>query len=135
MNKKLIFFKKSALIFICTFLFPSISYAEYNWEKIGSNLSGTTYFVDTSSIKQNGKFVRSLRMADYFEPNSYGDLSSQIYEETDCSNLSYRYIKDVYYELSMGNGKVTSVNNEISEWYAVKSNSIGEKISLFVCNY
>ena len=66
MNKKLIFFKKSALIFICTFLFPSISYAEYNWEKIGSNLSGTTYFVDTSSIKRNGKFVRYLRMADYF---------------------------------------------------------------------
>ena len=127
---------QNVLIIIFIIIFnPLTLHADYSWQKIGTNVGGDVYYVDVSSIKRNGNYVRYLRLTDYYEPNSYGDLSSKIYEETNCTTLSYRYLKDFYFGEPMGNGQSTSVINEVSEWYNNNPNSIGELISEFACNY
>ena len=71
---------------------------------------------------------------DYIKPNEQGDLSSKIYFEVNCLDLSFRYIKDFYYKQPMGNGEYT-IYDKIGEWENNTKGSIGEGVRKFACNY
>ena len=45
------YFKSLKILFIILLFYPSISFAEYKWKKIGSNIDGDVYYVDLLSIK------------------------------------------------------------------------------------
>ena len=129
--------KNSEILIISSFLFIFSTFncfAEYNWKKIGSNIDGDVSYVDLSSIKKVGNNVFYFSLMDYIKPTDQGDLSSKIYFEVNCLDLSYRYIKDFYYKEPMGNGKYT-IYDEIGEWENNTKNSIGDAAREFVCNY
>ena len=120
---------------IVIFLFPINCYAEYEWEKIAEAKSGDVYYIDLSTIKKVGDNIFFLRLKDYIKPDKFGDLSNMIYGEVNCSNFDFKYYKDFYFSEPMGNGEPSTVYDEISEWYEVTKNSVGEYIYSFVCNY
>tara|TARA_B110000208_G_C11395742_1_gene294077 strand:- start:62 stop:346 length:285 start_codon:yes stop_codon:yes gene_type:complete len=91
-------------------------------------------YVDLTSIKKVGNNVFYFRLMDYIKPSDQGDLSSKVYFEVNCLDLSYRYIKDFYYKEPMGNGEYT-IFDEIGEWNNNAKGSIGEDTRKFVCNY
>ena len=91
-------------------------------------------YVDLTSIKKVGNNVFYFRLMDYIKPSDQGDLSSKVYFEVNCLDLSYRYIKDFYYKEPMGNGEYT-IFDEIGEWEITTQGSIGDKVRKFVCNY
>ena len=127
----------SKILIISIFLYilsVANCFAEYNWKKIGSNIDGDVSYVDLSSIKKVGNNVFYFRLMDYIKPSTQGDLSSKIYFEVNCLNLSYRYIKDFYYKEPMGNGE-HEVYDKIGEWENNTKGSIGEDARKFVCNY
>ena len=74
-------------------------------------------------------------MNDYAKPSEYGDLSSKVYMEVNCLNLSYRYLKDFYYMEPMGNGEPSTIYDKVGEWTNIKEGSMGEDVGKFACNY
>ena len=109
-------------------------FADYNWKKIGSTNDGSNFYIDLSSIKKVDNNVFYFELSDSAKPNKYGTLSSKVYIEVNCLNLSYRHLKDFYYQEPMGNGE-PSILNDVSEWYDQTKGSIGYMVSEFACNY
>ena len=127
----------SKILIISIFLYilsVANCFAEYNWKKIGSNIDGDVSYVDLSSIKKVGNNIFYFNLMDYIKPTNQGDLSAKNYFEVNCLDLSFRYIKDFYYEEPMGNGEYT-IFDEIGEWENNTKGSIGEDTREFVCNY
>ena len=123
-------------IFIFLYILSTVNcFADYNWKKIGSSTRGDVFYVDLSTIKKVGNNVFYLELKDYVKPSKYGDLSSKIYMEVNCLNLSYRYLKDFYYIEPMGNGEPSTVFDEVGEWKNIKEGSMGEDVGKFACNY
>ena len=126
---------KALIISIFLYIFSIANcFADFNWKKIGSNTDGDVSYVDLSSIKRVGNNVFFFRLMDYIKPNEQGDLSSKIYFEVNCLDLSFRYIKDFYYKQPMGNGEYT-IYDKIGEWENNTKGSIGEGVRKFACNY
>ena len=126
----------SKIIIIIFIYFFSVEncFADFNWKKIGSTTAGDVSYVDLSSIKKVGNNVFYFRLMDYIKPTSTGTLSSKVYFEVNCLDLSFRYLKDFYYKEPMGNGK-PEIYDKVGKWHDSVKGSIGEKESIFVCNY
>ena len=71
-------------------------------------------------------------MMDYVKPNE-GVLSNRIYQEVNCTNFTFRYLKDFYYPQPMANGKPIATIDEPSEWESTPSGSVGEEAFKFAC--
>ena len=128
-------YSKILIISIFLYIFSIANcFADFNWKKIGSNTSGDVSFVDLTSIKKVGNNAFYFRLMDYIKPSDQGDLSSKVYFEVNCLDLSYRYIKDFYYKEPMGNGE-HQVFDEIGDWNNNVKGSIGEDARKFACNY
>ena len=128
---------KKLIIFLFFFVFYSTnSFAELKWKKIGVNIEGDVYYIDKLSIKKVGNKVYYFVLADYVRPtDSGGDLSSKIYQEVNCLDLSFRYLKDFYYLEPMGNGKPSTIYDKVGEWTDNTKGSIGEEVALYACNF
>ncbi len=111
------------------------SLADYKWEKVSTNIQGDVFYIDTSSIKKVGNNAYYFRLADYIIPNNNGELSAIIYFETNCNDLSFRYLRDNYFMEPMGRGEPSTIYNEKSEWQSSKKGSSGESIRKFVCQF
>ena len=123
-------------IFIFLYILSTVNcFADYNWKKIGSSTRGDVFYVDLSTVKKVGNNVFYFTLKDYVKPSEYGDLSSKIYMEVNCLNLSYRYLKDFYYIEPMGNGEPSTVFDEVGEWTNNTEGSMGEAVRKFACNY
>ncbi len=122
--------------FIILYILSTVNcLADYNWKKIGTTTRGDVGYVDLSSIKKVGNEVYYFELLDYVKPTKHGHLSDRAYNQLNCLNLSYRYLKNFFYLEPMANGKVDLVNDEVSEWYDTTEGSLGEQIRQFVCNY
>ncbi len=129
--------RKFLIIFVlCLFFTPNISFADYNWKKIGSNTRGDVLYIDLSTIKKVGNIVYYFDLLDYVIPSGQGHhLSSKTYKEVNCLDLSFRFLKDFYYLEPMGNGKANLINHKSGEWYNNEKGSLGEHVRKFACNY
>ena len=118
-----------------------IDEAAFKGIKQGNNLTRPSFieleaakkFIKT--IKKVGKTVYFFSMSDYVKPTTAGDLSARVYQEVNCIDLSFRYLKDFYYAQPMGNGEPTTIIDEIDKWNEVKRGSIAESMYKFTCNY
>ena len=123
-------------VFIFLYILSTVNcLADYNWKKIGSTTTGSVGYVDLSSIKKVGNQAYYFELLDYATPTNLGHLSDRAYNQVNCLNLSYRFLKHFFYLEPMANGKVNLIIDEVSEWYDTKEGSLGEKIRQFVCNY
>ena len=123
------------IILIIFLLNSTNAFADYNWKKITKSTKGHVDFIDLNSIKRLGNKVFYNRLRDYIKPNKWGDLSSIIYIEINCTNFDQRYLKDLYFDQPMGNGKITTVNNETSEWSKTKKGTVARVVGKYACNY
>ena len=128
---KNLFRKLFFLLIIITF-FPSNSFSEFNWKRVGENTNGTVFYVDKSSVKRMGNTIYFFSMMDYAKPVD-GVLSTKIYQEGNCSDYSFRYLKDFYYDQPMGNGSVVQQVDEVSKWTANIPGSLNETVFDFLC--
>ena len=125
-------FKKLFFLLIIITFFPSNSFSEFNWKRVGENTNGTVFYVDKSSVKRMGNTIYFFSMMDYAKPVD-GVLSTKIYQEGNCSDYSFRYLKDFYYDQPMGNGSVVQQVDEVSKWTANIPGSLNETVFDFLC--
>ena len=128
--------KKLLLIFTLLFsvTFSLKSYADFNWEYMGKNVNGHKYYIDLSSAKILGASRFYYRMRDFLRPDKEGQLSSKIYIEVNCDNLSDRYLQHTWFKEPMGNGTPSNSSNDANQWEADIAGSIGSIINKYVCN-
>ena len=125
---------KIFVIFILILFTPLTSNADFNWKKIGTNSTGSVFFVDKLSIKKvrNNRYFYVL--TDYSKPHQ-NVLSAKIYIEGNCIKSEYRFLKDIYFAEPMANGNIIDTINETSEWTPYDSSQIMGTIMRYVCEF
>ena len=126
---------KTLLTLFVLFFSSFVTANDIDWKKISTSVNGTSLYADLSSIKKNNNSVTFLELTDFFEPSPQGILSVIVYKEVNCKNFSFRYLKDIYFELPMGKGEEWGVNNEKSEWMGAIKDSVSHRVHIFVCDY
>ena len=127
-------FYKTFIILILITLIPQISNADFNWKKIGKNVSGSVFFVDKSSIKRKSDIIYFYLLVDYVKPTD-NVLSVKTYIEGNCNKYIYRFLKDIYYDEPMGNGRVIETINETGDWENYDQTQMMGKIMEYTCRY
>ena len=121
MNK----FRMIAVALASTVALASPVFAE--WTEVGESVSGTTYYIDYDTVKENNGYVYYWELQDRLKPNKYGDLSVKILNEVDCDiPRKYRYLSQLYYTQPMASGSPSTTNNDTSEWKYPSPNTVAE---------
>ena len=127
--------QKLLLIFtllFSTLMFSTPSYGE--WTKIGSNVSGTTFYVDFERIRKHGGYVYYWDLADYLEPNETGILSGKMYNQGDCKLFRFKRLSYSFHKEPMGGG-TGDVQKPIKKgWHYPSPDSSIEAVLKRVCS-
>ena len=124
-----------SLLTIFTLLFtvmiPSTSFAE--WTKVGTNESGSDFYVDFERIRKHDGYVYWWDLVDYLKPKR-GVWSSQTYYEGDCAKFGVKILADVYHKEQMGRDSGESFTRENPEWLYPSSDTVSGIILEMVCS-
>ena len=123
---------KKLLIVSFMILFSSSAFSDFNWKLMGETKNGDKYYIDMSSIEKDNNKRLYIRLRDYGKTDEYGENSSLIFIETNCTNKESRFLKDVYFKDNMGMGEYITLDQK-SDWMIFKSGSLGDKFNRFVC--
>jgi len=123
---------KKLLIFLFSLLISFNSYGE--WKKIASNDNGTFFYLDEDTFKQNGGYVYSWILTDYLKP-VMGDLSTELYVQSDCSTGREKHLAFNSYSKSMGRGTRTKTFTPPDQWVYPSPGSVNEILSNYICDY
>ena len=118
-------------IFLFSILFSFNSYGE--WKFHSSSLQGDTFHIHTNTISKDKSYVYFWYMKSYLIPDKFGDFSSKVYVQGDCSNNRLKYLTYVWYKEPMGKG-LGERSGEESEWEYPTSESVGIDLLHDVCN-
>jgi hypothetical protein len=91
---------KTALLTIILMLFPLLSIAYGEWEKLVTSDDGNTYYLNSNRIKVEGNIVRAWikRIPKKLKPyNGYIVLESLSLAEIDCKSEKIRYLQSTKY--------------------------------------
>ena len=119
-------------LFFSTLMIASPAYAD--WEGVGRNVDGDTYYVDFDRIRKNGGYTYYWFLVDLLEPIETGILSSKVYHQGDCEVFRFKYLSFIHYKQPMGEGSGDS-NSPKLEWDYPTPNSVTDKILKRVCEY
>ena len=114
-------------------MFASPAYAD--WEEIGENVEGNTFYVDFDRVRKNGSNVYYGELVDYLEPKRDDAASSKVYKQADCEMFRLKVLSFVAYNEPMGNGSGSAPYVPEPEWYYPSPNSSGEILLKRVCEY
>ena len=115
-------------------MFSSISFA--GWKKVGSSVTGTTYYVDFERIRKHGGYVYYWQLTDKFKPDEVGDLSDKTYSQGDCNLFRHKWLDISYHTQPMGEGRpsLTGVTKG-QKWRYPHPNTVIEEVLKSVCAY
>jgi len=94
------------LVIIFTFLFSTTSWGE--WTYVTEDVDGNKFYYDKDRVRKSGKYLYFWNLIDYIKPSKYGDLSTTLYIELDCSIFRFKDLRFQSYNKSMGEGEQTS---------------------------
>ena len=118
-------------LFFSTLMIASPAYAD--WESVGENVVGTTYYVDFDRIRTNGGYVYWWDLSDYLKPSEYGTLSVKSYTQGDCEMFRIKRLSLVYHKQPMGEGSGNTDSTPDTEWRYPSPNSVDEIVLNQVC--
>jgi len=111
-----------------------LSFNSYgDWKFHSSSLEGDTFHLHTDSIKQDDRYVYFWYLKSYLMPNKFGDFSSKVHAQGDCSNNRLKYLTYVWYKQPLGKG-LGERSDEESEWEYPTPESIGIDLLNDACN-
>lgn len=110
--------------------------SQADWKRITKGSNGHVFYINTLSIEEKEGKVYFWQLIDYLKPDEYGDLSAQIYIESDCVNLRLRWINFSYHKAPMGidNTIKKKPNKDLSRWQVPSPYSASKAVLDFVCS-
>jgi len=131
-TKEMTNMKKLLTIFLLLF---SIN-GHCEWTKLVDN-DETSSYIDKTTIKKNGSFVKVWELLDYKTPqelNSGKYKSSVILFEYDCKDERRRILSLVEYTEQMGIGKQILTIDDPDKWSYVKPNTMQFLLMKSLCS-
>jgi len=125
---------KKLSIFLLTIFISFQSFGNGLYLVDTSKKDGTSYYIETHTIKVHNGEVYFWRINDYLRPNPTGSLSQKIYSVGDCQLYRTSLLTIIEYGEPMGRGIGDPWNVGIKWTYPVSgSGSIMDKILDNVC--
>jgi len=116
------------------FFFPTNATDE--WIKVFKGKQGIEFYINPESLKiqENIRIIKIL--INRSKPSEYGDLSSIIKRNINCSELMYRDLEKNFFKKSMGNGSPSRGSGLIlnPKWEYVHPGSSGGELVRLICN-
>ena len=104
------------------------------WTEVGENVSGTTFYIDYGTVKENNGYVYYWRLSNYLKPEP--NLSDKVLQEVDCDiPRKYRPLSGIFYKQPMGGGNGDAVKNPSDEWEYPSPNSVADTMTNAVCDF
>ncbi len=118
------------LVIIFTFLFSTTSWGE--WTYVTGNVSRIKYYYDKDRIRKSGKLIYFWELHDHLKPIGE-NLSLISYTELDCSIFRFKNLKFMFFNKSMGEGKMTGDLFPKEDWNYPKPNTFLETMYNKIC--
>ena len=102
--------------------------ASAEWTDVGENEEFIQY-VDRSTIRRNGNFVKMWDLVDYKKAKVIGgksNLSARAQNEYDCKEERRRFLAYTNFSGQMGSGAINYTDSDTKKWVPVAPGSIGE---------
>ena len=109
--------------------------ASAEWTYADESDDSITY-VDRTTIRRNGNFVKMWRLADYKKAEvveGKSDLSSRAQDEYDCAEERMRRLALTAFSGQMGSGAVNYTDSDTQKWAPVAPRSIREILWKIAC--
>ena len=82
-----------------------ISFNSYGeWKFHNSSSEGDTFYIQTDTIIHDAQYVYFWYLKSYLIPSKFGDFSSVVHVQGDCSKNRLKYLVHVWYQEPMGKG-------------------------------
>ena len=118
------------LVIIFTFLFSTTSWGD--WTFVVETVYGNKFYYDKDRIRKSGKYLYFWELVDYLKPLQ-GALSVTSYTELDCSIFRFKNLKFMFFNKSMGEGKMTGDLFPKEDWNYPKPNTFLETMYNKIC--
>lgn len=116
-------------------LWPISLLADGPWEQVGDADDGSTYYVETSSLKKTSQGARVWTMASLTAPKD-GFLSAKTLFEFNCKSHKHHIIDMAFYSQPMGQGdQVKNVLIPKTVWVATDPDSTEGAYLEFSCSH
>jgi len=102
------------------------------WELV-SESDGMGFFIDPSSIRQEGELRKVQTMTNLKQPDRYGALSLSITHEYDCQQVRVRMPSFTYHAERMAKGETLMRSNTPAAWNDVPPDTALMTIHKKVC--
>ena len=123
---------KKLLILLFSILISLNSYGE--WKEIGTNTSGSTYYLDKDLIKEYDGDVYFWMLTDYPKPYD-GYMSDKVYIQVNCGVFRYKPLSGTFYKQPMGMGEKKEYPPPPEEWIYPSTESTAYYLLSWVCDY
>ncbi len=104
------------------------------WVEVSANERGTVFYVDPTTIKQNGNLRRYWMLTNLAKADKDGDLSYRALAEVDCKEERTRRLQEDYFRAPMASGQGSGGLSSPTEWRYVAPGTSGESLMKFVCS-
>ena len=112
-----------------------ISFNSYGkWKSVTANIDGISFYIETDTIKEHGRYVYYWRMSDNLKPDKWGDMSVKMYNQGDCAVNRHKPLSTIFYKQPMGGGNGEAFN-PAEEWVYPSPGSVGIFLLNYACNY
>ena len=118
-------------VVLITLMISSTSFAK--WTKVGEIKEGDSFYLEVDRIRNHGGYVYYWTLSNYLKPTKYGDFSTKVYHQGDCSILRFKPLSYSHHKAPMGGG-AGDVNNPKEDWRYPPPNSVSEDVLKYVCN-
>jgi len=122
-------------------LFASPAYAYADWEKVGNDTAGNTFYVDFERIRKVNGYVYYWELQSYKYPKETGILSNKIYvvktyNQGDCEMFRLKALSVTKYSRPINEDVVWSSKTPSNpEWNYPIPNSVDEIMLKRVCKF
>ena len=119
-------------ILLSAIVLASPSHAK--WTDMGSTVNGRNFYVDFTRVQVNNGYVYVWVIDNYLKPDKWGDMSSKILREINCTvPRKFRIISAYFHTQPMGEGNPSETYNSPQDWEYPPPESMIEGILRTVC--
>ena len=124
---------KKLLILLFPIMISFNSYGE--WIKVDDTVNADTAYIDYSKIKKHNGFIYVWELLDNLKPSEWGDLSTEIYIQTECATLKSKYLTYNFYKQPMGIGDAENSTPDDPKWFYPSPNGAVELVLESACDF
>lgn len=122
-----------ATLFALAFALSSTP-ASAQWTRLMQTSKGHTIYLDPQGISREGDIRRLVELWDYLTPDGFGDLSSRLTVEINCTTGQRRVVKWEGYKANMAAGALAGLRaGGDGQWRPIAQGTVSQAVMGAAC--